>query len=710
MTVMKIRTVFGATVMVVCMLFTSCAKDVIDLNGSIKGIVKDANDGHFIENCLIALSPGGISKTTNQSGVFEFASLVPGEYTLSFSKIGYPNTSKIVTVVTGEETNSDVLLKANSPFALSDETLNFGDLETDKSFYVANNTDTECSYTISNVPEWLTFSKTKGTIGATAQAAINAKIDRNKVDYGSFSHNVIISYSGRTTGQIFLFVKFDKVRLTVPEITVASDGENITETSFEIKGNIVATGGSQILDYGHCWSTKANPTTDDNCTRLGQRNELGVYSSSITGLMTSTTYYVRAYARNAQGIAYSEQIVVSTQDPYSDKWDGNIASSFAGGKGTKASPYIIETGGQLLLMKNYSSSYFKLANNIDLNNHNWLPFRFSGILDGCGFIIHNLRVEREEDYLGLFSSVSGNIENLTINGVLIEGKSRIGALAGELYCNGRITNCNVFLNSSSKIEGNSSVGGLVGVLNVKDSSGTSSINRCKVVSNDNDIYISGYSSIGGIAGFSGYSMELSDCSVNCNIIGDYNIGGILGAVENTYYSKIKNCEYEGDITGRKYVGGILGYSRYDVGIEACKASVNIDVEEGFAGGIWGAFYMSGDVKALACYSTGSLSSDNPSAYNIGGIGGGDSTDKYDIGGTAVFSYSTMTSPLSSFRGIGYCKSSTCAYITDYTDITTYFKELYSDYASYWNFNNEWTWSGTINGQTKQVKCPRLAWE
>ena len=35
----------------------------------------------------------------------------------------------------------------------------------------------------------------------------------------------------------------------------------------------------------------------------------------------------------------------------SNKWDGNIAQSFAGGSGTSADPYIIETGGQLLLMK-----------------------------------------------------------------------------------------------------------------------------------------------------------------------------------------------------------------------------------------------------------------------------------------------------------------------------------------------------------------------
>lgn len=35
---------------------------------------------------------------------------------------------------------------------------------------------------------------------------------------------------------------------------------------------------------------------------------------------------------------------------------------------------------------------------------------------------------------------------------------------------------------------------------------------------------------------------------------------------------------------------------------------------------------------------------------------------------------------------------------------------YSEYAKYYNFNSSWTWSGTINGKSVSVSCPKLAWE
>lgn len=61
-------------------------------------------------------------------------------------------------------------------------------------------------------------------------------------------------------------------------------------------------------------------------------------------------------------------------------WSGKAASSFAGGKGTKSSPYIIKTGEQLARMRNlvnsnstsaydYRHAYYKLGANITLNGN-----------------------------------------------------------------------------------------------------------------------------------------------------------------------------------------------------------------------------------------------------------------------------------------------------------------------------------------------------
>ena len=34
----------------------------------------------------------------------------------------------------------------------------------------------------------------------------------------------------------------------------------------------------------------------------------------------------------------------------------------------------------------------------------------------------------------------------------------------------------------------------------------------------------------------------------------------------------------------------------------------------------------------------------------------------------------------------------------------------SQYASYWDYDRTWTWTGTVNGQTVTAICPKLTWE
>lgn len=515
--------------------------------------------------------------------------------------------------------------------------------------------------------------------------------------------------------------------LSEPEVTI-SNATNITETGFDIGGSIVSTGGLTVTNYGHCWSTNENPTINDNKSNLGQRSSTGPFTSNITNLENATTYYVRAYAENEKGISYSEQRKVTTLEGYSNKWDGNIAFSFAGGSGTKTNPYIIENGGQLLLMKDYSSSYFKLANDIDLDNHNWLPFEFRGELDGNNCTIYNLRIERNNEFLGLFSILSGKVENMTINGVSIRGKT-IGGIIGCMTDEAVIQDCHVILNSESQLLGDVFVGGIVGRIGTDDYDQNVSveITGCTVRSNEDKYLLLGNDGAGGIIGgvylshYGTVEFDVSSCFASCNIMGDENIGGIIGSVD--VYSardKIQKCEYEGELSGTERVGGILGYysgrtsggssaNGSNLTISSCKATADIKVEKGFAGGILGATEEYAGCSIITSYSSGTLNDDE----NNGSIGGivGDCYDKYRNYIYIYMSYSTVTSPQSTFKGIGNCKSkSECAYVADYTDITTYFKELYSNYASYWNFNNQWTWSGTVNGQNKQVKCPRLAWE
>lgn len=904
--------------------------------GAIKGIVRDMDDRHAIENCLISVSPSDRSSMTTKDGTFEFTKLSVGDYTLVFERAGYSRATRETKVTGGDIVDlGEVWLKLENPFAVSENTVNFYKTEEVKTFTIHNNCDGNCTFEFSEIPTWLSITPQQGTIERQSEKEIKLTVNRDKVDYGEHTKDIKLSYEGRATGEIFIKVIMEKVKLTQPEVTISnpekitvsgfdisgnivntggspildyghcwsrnenptiedntnslgeceketsftssitglesyttyyvrayarnaqgisyskqlevitldsrtkpevsissyatniletafditgsivstgelmiteyghcwntygtptindkktnlgerensgsftsnitnleanttyyvrayavnskgtsyskaitvttkrplsepevtiSNATNITETGFDIGGNIVSTGGLTVTNYGHCWSTNENPTIDDNKSSLGQRNSTGSFTSNITNLENATTYYVRAYAENEKGISYSEQVKVTTLEGYSNKWDGNIATSFAGGSGTKGNPYIIATGGQLLLMKNYANSnysdlYFKLANDINLNNHNWLPFDFYGSLDGNGCTISNLRIEREDQTdCGLFTELCGAlVENLTIKGVNMEGL-RVGALAASCR-ESEIYNCHLILTTNSKLKGTEAVGGIVG-----EGTWCNSFYNCTVKSIDKNVAINGAENAGGIMGVTTNakqsSVRIIDCQVTCDISALIYVGGILGfnkayVMESDYTKEsfmVKKCEYKGCLIGESNIGGIVGSSIHKFNIVSCKADVEIDASVGWAGGILGSANKYSTSRVEACYSMGTIkNSGYREVLRVGGIVGGQIYKTWDekilnydsSSDTYVeLSYSTITSTIPSFLGIG-SDTQTSKHVTDCSDITTYFKELYSEYSSYWNFNNQWTWSGTVNGQNKQVKCPRLAWE
>jgi uncharacterized protein (TIGR02145 family) len=110
--------------------------------------------------------------------------------------------------------------------------------------------------------------------------------------------------------------------------TAATDIDIITATS---GGAITTDGGATITERGVCWSTVTGPTIADNKTSDGE--DIGTFSSSITGLSPNTSYYVRAYATNSAGTAYGTEITFTTLDGVVDA-DGNayhISSITSGG-------------------------------------------------------------------------------------------------------------------------------------------------------------------------------------------------------------------------------------------------------------------------------------------------------------------------------------------------------------------------------------------
>ncbi|MBR6064146.1 MAG: hypothetical protein IKP54_08345 [Bacteroidales bacterium] len=105
----------------------------------------------------------------------------------------------------------------------------------------------------------------------------------------------------------------EELTFTTPPIipTVSTNTVSSITTSATCGGNVTATGGAEVTERGICWSTTQNPTINDSHTTNG--NGTGSYTSNMTGLTHSTTYYVRAYATNSAGTAYGSQKSFTTR-------------------------------------------------------------------------------------------------------------------------------------------------------------------------------------------------------------------------------------------------------------------------------------------------------------------------------------------------------------------------------------------------------------
>jgi len=92
--------------------------------------------------------------------------------------------------------------------------------------------------------------------------------------------------------------------LSFPTLAIVSTGtiSNISDNSASAGGSITSGGGADITGRGVCWNTSQNPTVNNSKSIDGTGT--GVFTSSLTGLIPNTLYYVRAYATNAGGTAY----------------------------------------------------------------------------------------------------------------------------------------------------------------------------------------------------------------------------------------------------------------------------------------------------------------------------------------------------------------------------------------------------------------------
>jgi len=98
---------------------------------------------------------------------------------------------------------------------------------------------------------------------------------------------------------------------TAPTVTTQAV-TSISSTAATGNGNITNLGSANPTAHGVCYSTSANPTTSDTCTDEGAASSTGAFTTSLTGLTSNTSYYVRAYATNSVGTSYGADVTFTT--------------------------------------------------------------------------------------------------------------------------------------------------------------------------------------------------------------------------------------------------------------------------------------------------------------------------------------------------------------------------------------------------------------
>jgi hypothetical protein len=112
----------------------------------------------------------------------------------------------------------------------------------------------------------------------------------------------------------------------IPTLTT-TEVSNITTTAAITGGTITSDGGANVTARGIVWSTSPSPTIAI-ATKTTDGTGTGTFTSTLTGLAPATTYYVRAYATNAAGTAYGNEVSFITNERYvGELYGGGIVVS-----------------------------------------------------------------------------------------------------------------------------------------------------------------------------------------------------------------------------------------------------------------------------------------------------------------------------------------------------------------------------------------------
>jgi phosphodiesterase/alkaline phosphatase D-like protein len=270
--------------------------DVISDGGSpvlARGVCWSASTGPTISN----------SKTTNGSGTGSFASDISGlspttkYYVRAYATnlIGTAYGSEVSFTTSAAPVQLPVITTISPGNITSISATSGGDITSDGGSAV---TSRGVCWNGSGSPT-LGGNQTVDGSGSGSFASTLAGLAPNTKYYvRAYAVNAV----GTAYGNEYNFTTLSASSAAISTTAITS----IAQTTASGGGNITSDGGSSITVRGICWSLNQNPTLADSFTDNGPGT--GIFSSQLTNLSPGKTYYVRAYATNATGTTYGNQV------------------------------------------------------------------------------------------------------------------------------------------------------------------------------------------------------------------------------------------------------------------------------------------------------------------------------------------------------------------------------------------------------------------
>ncbi len=578
----------------------------------------------------ISSSSGSLDPTESQNLTINVnrAGLAEGTYSGQVNFTG--NGGSATVTVTMEVLGSNAAAVLN----LSLTEVDFGLDGTSRELVVSNSGEVDLQWTVTSMEAWLSTSSTSGTVTPAGSQSINILVNRTALAEGSYSGTLTFSGNGGD-GSIAVSMQ---VPSQDPQLSLSAT-ELSFGTSDDTRNLTVSNIGQQTLNWSltenEDWlqvsssSGSVTPGNSQDITVTVVRDGLadGTYNSTIAFLGDGGDASVNVIMEVTGQGAGNDQDEDGVPDDVDADDDGDgLIEIFtindlddirndlnASGVGRSGAPIGGFTGYELMKDLDFDSDGDYSDTSIKggyTSGQGWIPIGssssnlFNTILEGNGFTISNLLLDRTTDFNGIFgyTGILSEIRNLSVAVKFLSGDRYSAGLVG--FNQGDLINCSV----SGSISGIG--GGNVGLLVGRHGKGT--VEKCFSTGT-----VAGQSnSIGGLIGSLGNVSadvwEVTNSYSKATVSGNSQVGGLIGS---TYWGtgEITKCYATGNVTTTgQDAGGLIGELDYG-SLSSSYALGNVVSTSFYIGGLVG----ENSRTITSCFSTGSVTG----ASNLGGFAG-----------------------------------------------------------------------------------------